>query len=208
MKKKETKESSYLKIILYNGPNSPFGRKTKITSLVQEIILEEKIIKVQEADFLDKHNPLRKIPTLLINGLTIIDSDNICFYLDSISKKETLFPQNKYFEIISITSVANGLMESVLERRMEKIRPIKEQSKNFIKKRETRIARTIKWLENNWNNYDENYLTMDQIAIACALDYTMFRFNDKWRADHPKLNKWFNIFEKKDFMKSTIPLDK
>ena len=195
-------------IILYNGPNSPFGRKTKITSLVQEIILEEKIIKVQEADFLDKHNPLRKIPTLLINGLTIIDSDNICFYLDSISKKETLFPKNKYFEIISITSVANGIMESVLERRMEKIRPTNEKSENFIKKQEIRIVRTIKWLENNWNNYGESYLTMDQIAVACALDYTMFRFNDKWRADHPKLNKWFDIFEKKDFMKSTIPLDK
>ena len=195
-------------IILYNGPNSPFGRKTKITSLVQEIILEEKIIKVQEADFLDKHNPLRKIPTLLINGLTIIDSDNICFYLDSISKKETLFPKNKYFEIISITSVANGIMESVLERRMEKIRPTNEKSENFIKKQEIRIVRTIKWLENNWNNYGESYLTMDQIAVACALDYTMFRFNDKWRANHPKLNKWFSIFEKKDFMKSTIPLDK
>ena len=195
-------------IILYNGPNSPFGRKTKITSLVQEITLEEKIIKVQEADFLDKHNPLRKIPTLLINGLTIIDSDNICFYLDSISKKETLFPKNKYFEIISITSVANGIMESVLERRMEKIRPTNEKSENFIKKQEIRIARTIKWLENNWNNYDESYLTMDQIAVACALDYTMFRFNDKWRANHPKLNKWFSVFEKKDFMKSTIPLDK
>ena len=195
-------------IILYNGPNSPFGRKTKITSLVQEIILEEKIIKVQEADFLDKYNPLRKIPTLLINGLTIIDSDNICFYLDSISKKETLFPKNKYFEIISITSVANGIMESVLERRMEKIRPTNEKSENFIKKQEIRIARTIKWLENNWNNYGESYLTMDQIAVACALDYTMFRFNDKWRANHPKLNKWFSVFEKKDFMKSTIPLDK
>ena len=195
-------------IILYNGPNSPFGRKTKITSLVQEITLEEKIIKVQEADFLDKHNPLRKIPTLLINGLTIIDSDNICFYLDSISKKKTLFPKNKYFEIISITSVANGIMESVLERRMEKIRPTNEKSENFIKKQEIRIARTIKWLENNWNNYGESYLTMDQIAVACALDYTMFRFNDKWRANHPKLNKWFSVFEKKDFMKSTIPLDK
>ena len=195
-------------IILYNGPNSPFGRKTKITSLVQEIFLEEKIIKVQEADFLDKHNPLRKIPTLLINGLTIIDSDNICFYLDSISKKETLFPKNIYFEIISITSVANGIMESVLERRMEKIRPTNEKSENFIKKQEIRIVRTIKWLENNWNNYGESYLTMDQIAVACALDYTMFRFNDKWRANHPKLNKWFSVFEKKDFMKSTIPLDK
>ena len=195
-------------IILYNGPNSPFGRKTKITSLVQEITLEEKIIKVQEADFLDKYNPLRKIPTLLINGLTIIDSDNICFYLDSNSKKKTLFPQNKYFEVISMTSIANGIMESVLERRMEKIRPTNEKSENFIKKQEIRIARTIKWLENNWNNYDESYLTMDQIAVACALDYTMFRFNDEWRANHPKLNKWFSVFEKKDFMKSTIPLDK
>ena len=195
-------------IILYNGPNSPFGRKTKITSLVQEITLEEKIIKVQEADFLDKHNPLRKIPTLLINGLTIIDSDNICFYLDSISKKETLFPKNKYFEIISITSVANGIMESVLERRMEKIRPTNEKSENFIKKQEIRIVRTIKWLENNWNNYDESYLTMDQIAVACALDYTMFRFNDEWSTNHPKLNKWFSNFVKKDFMKSTVPHEK
>ena len=195
------------KIILYNGPNSPFGRKTKITSLVQEITLEEKIIKVQEANFLDKHNPLRKIPTLLVNDLTIIDSDNICIYLDSISKKKTLFPKKEYFKIISMISVANGLMESVLERRMEKIRPNNEQSNNFINKQEIRISRTIKWLENNWNNYEENYLTMDQIAIACSLEYTNFRLNNQWEKDCPKLIKWLNDFRKKDFMKSTIPLE-
>ena len=195
-------------IILYNGPNSPFGRKTKVTSLVQKINLEEKIINVYEADFLDKHNPIRKIPTLVINGLAIMDSDNICLYLDSISKKNTLFPKKNYWEIMSMTSIANGLMESVLERRMESIRSDNEKSKNFINKQEIRIIRTIKWLENNWNNYDDSYLTMDQIAIACGLDYTMFRFNDKWRTDCPKLNKWFSNFVKKDFMKSTIPLDK
>jgi glutathione S-transferase len=195
------------KIILYNGPNSPFGRKTKITSLVQEITLEEKIIKVQEADFLDKHNPLRKIPTLLVNDLIIIDSDNICIYLDSISKNKTLFPKKEYFKIISMISVANGLMESVLERRMEKIRPNNEQSNNFINKQEIRISRTIKWLENNWNNYEENYLTMDQIAIACSLEYTNFRLNNQWEKDCPKLIKWLNDFRKKDFMKSTIPLE-
>ena len=195
-------------IILYNGPNSPFGRKTKITSLVQEINLEEKIINVYEADFLDKHNPIRKIPTLVINGLAIMDSDNICLYLDSISKKNTLFPKKNYWEIMSMTSIANGLMESVLERRMESIRSDNEKSKNFINKQEIRIIRTIKWLENNWNNYDDSYLTMDQIAIACALDYTMFRFNDKWKTDSPKLNKWFSNFVEKDFMKSTLPQEK
>jgi len=195
-------------IILYNGPNSPFGRKTKVTSLVQEINLEEKIINVYEANFLDKHNPIRKIPTLVINGLAIMDSDNICLYLDSISKKNTLFPKKNYWEIMSMTSIANGLMESVLERRMESIRSDNEKSKNFINKQEIRIIRTIKWLENNWNNYDDSYLTMDQIAIACALDYTMFRFNNKWRTDNTKLNKWFNNFIKKDFMKSTEPREK
>ena len=195
-------------IILYNGPNSPFGRKTKVTSLVQEINLEEKIVNVYEADFLDKHNPIRKIPTLVINGLAIMDSDNICLYLDSISKKNTLFPKKNYWEIMSMTSIANGLMESVLERRMESIRSDNEKSKNFINKQEIRIIRTIKWLENNWNNYDDSYLTMDQIAIACALDYTMFRFNDKWRTDSPKLNKWFSNFVKKYFMKSTLPHEK
>ena len=195
-------------IILYNGPNSPFGRKTKATSLVQEIKLEEKIINVYEADFLDKHNPIRKIPTLIVNELPIMDSDNICLYLDSISKKNTLFPKKKYWEIMSMTSIANGLMESVLERRMEMIRPDSEKSNNFINKQEVRITRTISWLENNWNNYDDTYLTMDQIAIACALDYTIFRFNDKWRTDNTKLNKWFGNFSEKDFMKSTLPLEK
>ena len=192
-------------IILYNGPNSPFGRKTKVTSLVQEINLEEKIINIYEADFLDKHNPIRKIPTLVINELSIIDSDNICLYLDSISKKNTLFPKKNHWKIMSMTSIANGLMESVLERRMESIRPDNEKSNIFINKQEIRITRTIKWLENNWNNYDESYLTMDQIAIACALDYTMFRLNDKWRTDNPKLNKWFSNFMENNFMKSTLP---
>ena len=195
-------------IILYNGPNSPFGRKTKVTSLIQEIHLEEKIINVYEAVFLDKHNPIRKIPTLVVNDLTIMDSDNICLYLDSISKKKTLFPKNKYWEIMSMTSIANGLMESVLERRMELIRPDNEKSNSFINKQEIRITRTIKWLENNWNNYDENYLTMDQIAVGCALDYTMYRFDDRWRSENSKLNKWFTIFVENDFMKSTLPREK
>lgn len=192
-------------IILYNGPNSPFGRKTKVTAIVQEVKIEEKIIDVYKADFLDKYNPLRKIPTLTVNQLSITDSDNICFYLDSVSKKQTLFPKKNYWEIMNIASIANGLMESVLERRMETIRPENEKSNNFINKQETRIKRTINWLENNWNNYNENYLTMDQIAVGCALDYTIFRFNESWKTENKKLNKWFSEFNEKDFMKSTIP---
>ena len=193
------------KLILYNGPTSPFGRKVKIVSMVHEIDLEEKIINVYEADFLDKSNPLRKIPTLSINNLSIIDSDNICLYFDSITKKKSLFPKDRYWQIMSLTSLANGLMEAVLERFMEISRPENEQSKKYINKLEKRTLRTINWLENNWNNYNKNDLTMDQIAIACALDYTSFRFTKKWKDEYSNLNKWFNIFLKNNFMKSTLP---
>ena len=193
------------KLTLYNGPTSPFGRKVKIVSIVEEIDLEEKIINVYEADFLDKSNPLRKIPTLLINNLSIIDSDNICLYFDSIGNNKSLFPKDHYWQIMSLTSLANGLMEAVLERFMELSRPNQEQSKKFIDKLETRALRTIHWLENNWNYYYDGYLTMDQIAIGCALDYVSFRFTNKWKNDHIKLNKWFNTFLGNEYMKSTLP---
>ena len=193
------------KLILYNGPNSPFGRKAKITAIFHKIQLEEKIIKVQESEFLDNFNPLRKIPTLVINNnQTIIDSDNICLYFDEISSIETLFKKENYWKIISTISVANGIMESVLERRMELIRPSNEQSKGFINKQEIRTFRTINWLEKNWDNYEKK-ISMDQIAIAVALEYTKFRFTDSWSKDCQKLNEWLSDFNSNDFMKLTIP---
>ena len=193
------------KLILYNGPNSPFGRKTKITAIFHKIQLEEKIIKVQESEFLDNFNPLRKIPTLVINNnQTIIDSDNICLYFDEISSIETLFKKENYWKIMSTISVANGIMESVLERRMELIRPSNEQSKGFINKQEIRTFRTINWLEKNWDNYEKK-ISMDQIAIAVALEYTKFRFTDSWSKDCQKLNEWLSDFNSNEFMKLTIP---
>ena len=196
------------KLTLYNGPNSPFGRKTKITAIVLEIPIEEKIIKIQEAEFIDNFNPLRKIPTLIIdNNQSIIDSDNICLYFDKISNKETIYIPKNYWQVMSIISIANGLMEAVLERKTELIRPSNEQSKNFVKKQEVRVLRTIDWLEKNWNNFENNKISIDQISIACALEYTKFRFTDTWVNNCKNLNTWLEEFNKNSFMQLTIPKD-
>ena len=196
------------KLTLYNGPNSPFGRKTKITAIILEIPIEEKIIKVQEADFIDNFNPLRKIPTLVIdNDQTIIDSDNICLYFDKISNKETIYGSENYWKTMSIISIANGLMEAVLERKTELIRLSNEQSKSFIDKQEIRVFRTINWLEKNWNNFEKNKISIDQISVACALEYTKFRFTDTWTNNCKNLNIWLEEFNKNSFMQLTIPKD-
>ena len=196
------------KLILYNGPNSPFGRKTKITAIILEIPIEDKIIKIQEAEVIENFNPLRKIPTLVIDDKqTIMDSDNICLYFDKISNKETIYSSKNYWQVMSIISIANGLMESVLERKTELIRASNEQSKSFIKKQEVRIFRTIDWLEKNWSNFENNKVSMDQISVACALEYTKFRFTDSWINDCKNLNIWLEEFNKNRFMQLTIPKD-
>ena len=60
--------------------------------------------------------------------MCLIEYPNSSAY--KISSEETIFNQENYWEIMSITSIANGLMESVLERRMEMVRSSNEQSKN------------------------------------------------------------------------------
>ena len=192
-------------LILYNGPTSPFGRKTKIISLIREIELEEKIINVYQSDFLDKNNPSRKIPTLIGNNFTIIDSDNICLYFDSISNKKTIFPQNEYWQIMTNTSIANDLMDTILSRFMEISRKDHEKSEDNIKKLEIRALRIINWLEKNINFFHNEKLTMDKIAIACALEYTMFRFTNKWVEDNKNLDQWLKNFKNNSFMKLTEP---
>jgi hypothetical protein len=46
---------------------------------------------------------------------------------------------------------------------------------------------------------------MDQISVACALDYTSFRFTKDWSLSNPKLSKWLEKITENEFMKSTLP---
>ena len=46
---------------------------------------------------------------------------------------------------------------------------------------------------------------MDQIAVAVALEYTKFRFTDKWSEKCVKLKNWLYEFNENQFMKDTIP---
>mgnify|MGYP003313618236 CR=1 FL=1 len=91
--------------------------------------------------------------------------------------------------LVGGVAIANVMVMSVLERRMELVRPSNEQSKGFINKQEIRTFRTINWLEKNWVNYKKK-ISMDQIAIAVALEYTKFRFTDSWSKNCQKLNEW------------------
>jgi glutathione S-transferase len=193
-------------IILYNGPTSPFGRKCKIAALLLDINHKEEKINIYKSQFLDEFNPLRQVPTLLINKTMISDSDNICLYFDSISKKNSLYPKQRYWDCMTMISVANGIMENAVSRFIEiSAIPENEQRPKAISRYEKKILRSIEWIEKKFDNFISDKLTMDQISVACALDYTSFRFTKDWSLSNPKLNKWLEKITENEFMQSTLP---
>ena len=193
-------------IILYNGPTSPFGRKCKIAALLLEIEHKEEKINIYKSRFLDEFNPLRQVPTLLVNKTTISDSDNICLYFESISNKKSLYPKKRYWECMTMISVANGIMENAVNRFIEMSAvPENEQRPIAISRYEKKILRSIEWIENKFEEFTSDELTMDQISVACALDYTTFRYTKDWSINCPNLNQWLERITELDFMKSTLP---
>ena len=50
------------------------------------------------------------------------------------------------------------------------------------------------------------HLTIDKIALGCALGYVDFRLGDmNWRDDHPGLAAWYKEFSARQSMKDTAP---
>lgn len=193
-------------VILYNGPTSPFGRFARVVALELGIAHEEKTIDVYAAGFLDQFNPLRQIPTLILDdGRPIYDSRVIVAYFDSVSGRPTLFPADEGWDLHVRLALAIGLMEAGLQRRMEVIRPVGERSAATIAKLEQRIGRAIDRMEALVSAIAATGLRGDQIATAVALEYTEFRYGKHWHHAAPNLAVWLADFARRPSMAATRP---
>jgi len=176
---------------LYNGPTSPFGRKVAVLYRELGLAVEEVEIDVYRAEFFDVLNPLRQIPTLeLPTGGAMFDSTVISLYLIELASRPDVLPEPNKWDILTSCSLCNGLMEAVLQRRMETLRPEKERSPSVIDKLEVRIRRAVSSLAATLERFNGDQLRLDRIAAACALDYTSFRFGSEWKEQHPSLAAW------------------
>jgi glutathione S-transferase len=85
-------------LILYNGPTSPFGRKCKVTALVLKIEHQEEKINIYKSRFLDEHNPLRQVPTLMVIKQLQIVIIFVCIL--TVFQKQNLYFQKKDIGIV------------------------------------------------------------------------------------------------------------
>jgi glutathione S-transferase len=195
------------KLVLYNGPTSPFARMTFVVGTELGVDFKDQTIDVYNAEFLDQLNPLRQIPTLIIDDKTaVFDSRSIFAYFDAISDKPSILPGGD-FEQMTRISLYLSLTDACLQYRMTSVLPSNERSDVSIQKLLVRINRTLDFMENNSDKISSGSLRLEQIVGACALEYIDYRYSSDWRKRCPKLDVWVNQFSKRASMLKSRPAE-
>ena len=186
---------------LLSNSLSPYGRKVKITMGLKGLKDRIEIVPIDtnivDNPVINRHNPLAKIPALVVDGDTAIyDSHVICEYLDSLSPTPVLFPKGGLERIKTLTlgALADGILDAALLLVYEKrFRPEAMWHAPWQERQQAKIDRTLDHLEQAppaWSaSPDYGHLT-----LACALGYLDFRLEGKWRPAHPKLVAWLDRF--------------
>jgi glutathione S-transferase len=194
------------------SPTSPYVRKVTVTAL--ETGLHDRIERVPtdtrepRADFLAE-NPLGKVPTLITDdGLPLFDSRVICEYLDSLHDGHKLFPTDApaRWRTLRLMALADGILDAAVLRRMEALRPDKEQSPAWIERQKSKMLRGLDMLEREVPRFNRQ-ITIGQITVGCCLGWHDFRYGtaEDWRIGRPLLADWYSMFMTRASMVATIP---
>lgn len=195
---------------LYYTPNSPFARKVRIVAIEKGILDQITLILCPPSENrpeLLAANPLGKIPALALeNGDTVFDSPVICEYLDNLSSKNRLIPEHgkERLTVRKTEALADGLMDALVARYLEFMRPEEQRSPIWIGRWENAISRTLESLENGAFPLPSG-IDLGAISLAAALDYINIRYDLKWKESHAKTARWLDKFKERESMKLTTP---
>lgn len=188
---------------------SPYARKVLVVAMEKKIKLElvtEDLTK--KSPQLLEHNPLGKIPTLILDDdSAICDSSLICEYLDGLKKSPVLIPANpkKRLEVLKLDTIAKGLADVTVAAYYEKavLHP-QDFNATFIEGREAVIIRTLEYFDRQADQLEK--LSLASLSVACTLGYVKFRQGHLWpQKGCKKLLKWFDEISRRDSLQQTVP---
>ncbi len=185
-------------LILRAATPSPFARKVRIVAAALEL---DDRIEVSAADASDPgdslrtQNPLGKIPALILeSGEVLFDSAVIVEYLDWLAGGGKIIPADPAARFRSLTqqALADGIAEAAVLVRYESLwREPNMRSEKWIAYQADKISRALAAFD---AAPPEELSNIGTIALASALGYLDLRFEGQWRADHPRLVNWLDVF--------------
>ena len=197
---------------LYHSPLSPYVRKVMVVA--HEAGLLDRIETVDGSgtpmapnDDAVAANPLGKIPALVTeDGLALYDSRVICRYLDHLGGAG-LYPDGAaQFPVLAREALAEGMIDAGLLTAYEwRLRPEELRFQPWVDGQRAKVMRGADAFERQIDAMAGD-LTIDKIALGCALGYVDFRLADLgWRDGHPGLAAWYEDFSRRQSMQATRP---
>ncbi len=192
---------------------SPYGRKVRIVLAEKRIDCELELVDVTPADTpLNAHNPLGKVPTLLLDDDTpIYDSRVIVEFLDNVSPIGRLIPEGNR-ERVGVRrweALADGVLDAGALLRLETLRPKKERSAAWMGRQRGKIERGLAEMakdlgDRTWCYYDR--YTLADISLGCCLGWLAFRHPDiDWRGAYSNLRRHFEKLSERPAFVETAP---
>lgn len=197
---------------LFHSPLSPYVRKVMVvaheTGLLDRIeTVNGSGTPMQPNEETVAANPLGKIPALTTeDGETLFDSRVICRYLDGRAGAG-LYPSGAAeYRVLTREALAEGMIDAALLVAYEaRLRPENLRFQAWVDGQTDKVRRGLKSFERDLDALSGE-LTIDKIALGCALGYVDFRLAEpNWREDCPEVASLFKDFSARPSMRQTEP---
>ena len=193
---------------------SPYTRKVRVVLVEKKIEFDLELVDVAPIEnAVNTHNPLGKIPTLVLDdGTPLYDSRVIVEFLDSASPISRLIPDDKRDRVAvrRWEALADGVVDAGILVRAEGVRDKKERSKAWVDKQVARMHRGVEQLAKDLGEksfcHGERYSLAD-IALGCCLGWLDFRRpgDVDWHAEYrPLAQHYAKLMERQPFA-DTVP---
>jgi glutathione S-transferase len=193
---------------LLSYPTSPFARKVRIAAIEVGVDDRMEIVHANPlaADGLvTTQNPLGKIPVLILDECTLVDSSLICAYLDRLHDGPKLQPDGDW-RTLQLQALGDGMMDALVRRRLEMCRPEALRSAYWLARYEASVHRTLREVAIQISAWREDTFTIGSISVGCALWYLDRRYAEmKWRDREPELAAWFEVWSARPAVTATEP---
>jgi glutathione S-transferase len=198
---------------LFHSPASPFVRKVLVAARERGIedrieVVPTGVTPVNRDAAIAAHNPLGKIPTLVLeDGTAVFDSRVIVEYLDGLPGGARLIPEGgpARLKALTLQALADGLCDAAVALRYETaVRPEALRWPDWSASQTMKVVASLDALERDWAGHLATTLDIGAVAAACALGYLDYRFASLgWREGRPALAAWQAEFAKRPSMQAT-----
>ncbi|WP_287456019.1 MULTISPECIES: glutathione S-transferase N-terminal domain-containing protein [unclassified Thalassospira] len=201
---------------LYYAPTSPFSRKVRV--VLRELGLEKQISEILIDPWTDEalraHNPLAKVPTLILeDGMAVFESAVICDYLDQLAKSQGIskgvIPESGPARLSALKwqGLADGMMAATARLYADSQREDGDRSEDVMERQAQAITSGIEAILDGLPALRTEAPHLGTWSVLIALYYIDFRWPDR-RFDIPvRVRDWMAIMsERESFTETTFHL--